>query len=131
MAANIANVKQIRTLTDLGNIEYTTAVTGAIFDWWFDRPALGIDLRGKKMVVFDGRKKMTGCTGDFIAGLVGAFVKQENVARNRRIPFAEVEFEFTRNKLLQTFNEVIGGEWAAEEQSTDALLLESKEAEEN
>jgi len=75
MAANIANVKQIRTLTDLGNIEYTTAVTGAIFDWWFDRPALGIDLRGKKMVVFDGRKKMTGCTGDFIAGLVGAFVK--------------------------------------------------------
>jgi len=32
---------------------------------------------------------------------------------------------------LQTFNEVIGGEWAAEEQSTDALLLESKEAEEN
>jgi uncharacterized protein YbjT (DUF2867 family) len=130
MAAKIATAKQIQVLADLGKIEYTTLVTGAILDWWFDRPALRTDLRGKKMVVFDGgEKKMTGCTGDFIAGAVGAFVKEEKVARNRRTPIAEVEF--TCNKLLQTFDEVIGGEWAFEEKSTDALLVESKEAEEN
>ncbi len=51
------------------------------------------------MVIFDGgEKKMTGCSGDFIAGVVGAFVMMpEKVTRNRRNPTAEVEFSC--NKL--------------------------------
>jgi hypothetical protein len=128
LANKIRNAKAIHTLAEKGAIEYTTLVTGAILDWWFENGDLGVDIRGRKVVLYDGgEKKATGVTTDFIAECVGAVVRMSAEAtKNRRIRIAEVEYD--GRELLRVFEEVSGEKWDVEEKDTESLLEDGKKA---
>jgi uncharacterized protein YbjT (DUF2867 family) len=127
LAGKVANAKDIQALADKGQIEYTTLVTGAILDWWFESGDLGVNIKARKLTIYDGGKRMTGVTTDFIAECVGAVIRMpEESTKNMRIRIAEVEY--TSMDLLKVFEEVVGGDWTVEEKSTQALLEEAKQA---
>ena len=127
LKTNIAKAKHIQALADKGLIEYTTLVTGAFLDWWFENAELGVDIEAKKLTIYDGGKRMTGVTTQFIAECVGAVIRMpEESTRNMRIRIAEVDY--TGMDLLKVFEEVVGGNWTVEEKSTESLMEQARNA---
>jgi uncharacterized protein YbjT (DUF2867 family) len=131
LAGKVASAKHIQQLAEKGEIEYTTFVTGAFLNWWFEKPNPVIVAKEKKITLLDGgEKKMTGSTTDFIARCIGAVVTMpEDLTKNRRIRIAETEY--TGNALLTTFEEVTGENWTVIEKSTDVFLAEAEQARKN
>jgi uncharacterized protein YbjT (DUF2867 family) len=128
LTGRIRNARELESLAENGEIEYTTLVPGAILDWWFENGTLGVDMKGKKVTLYDGgEKQVTGSTTDFIANCVGAVVRlAPETTKNRRIRIAEVTYSGL--EILRAFKEVTGEKWEVEEKSTDSLLVEGKKA---
>jgi hypothetical protein len=128
LAGRIRNAQAIQKLAEAGEIEYTTFVPGAILDWWFKNGDLGVDMRRKKLTLYDGgEKEITGSTTDFIAHCVGAIVTMPpETTKNRRIRIPEVKY--SGKEISGAFQEVAGEKWEGEERSTDTLLDEGKKA---
>ena len=128
LAGRIRNAQAIQKLAEAGEIEYTTIVSGAILDWWFENGDLGVDMRRKKVTLYDGgEKEVTGSTTDFISHCVGAIVTMPpETTKNRRIRIAEVKY--SGEEISEAFQEVTGEKWEVDERSTDTLLNEGKKA---
>jgi len=131
LAGKIASAKRIQQMAEQGEIEYTTFITGALLDWWFEKPNPVIVAKEQKITLLDGGEiKMTGVTTEFVAKCIGAAVTMsEDFTRNRRIRIAETEY--TGKTLLATFEEVTGEKWTVIEKRTDAVLAAAVDAGKN
>ena len=128
LADRVRNAQALRERAEAGEIEYTTLVTGAFLDWWFEGGELGVHVKEKRVTLYDGGDKpATGSTTEFIAECVGAIVTMPpETTKNRRIRIAEVKY--SGKEIAATFQAATGEKWAVEEKSTAALLEEGKKA---
>jgi uncharacterized protein YbjT (DUF2867 family) len=128
LAGRIRSARDLEALAEIGAIEYTIIVSGGTLDWWFENGNLGLDMKRKKAILYDGgEKEVTGSTTDFIAQCVGAVVQMDQEqTKNKRIRIAEVKY--SGKKLLKVFEEVTGEKWEVQEKSTNVLLNEGREA---
>jgi len=128
LAGKIAGAERLRRLAEAGHSEYTTLVTGAFLDFWFENPTPVIDAKSKTVTLLDGgEKKMTGVTTTFIAKSIGAIIAMPNEAtKNQRIRIAEVEY--TGKDLLNTLEEVTDTKWTVINRSTDDAFKDGLEA---
>jgi len=131
LAGKVASARHIQQQAEKGVIEYTTFVTGAFLNWWFEKPNPVIVAKEKRMTLLDGgEKRMTGSTTEFIANCIGAVITMpENFTKNQRIRIAETEY--TGKSLLTTFEDVTGEKWTVIEKSTNTVLAEALEAGKN
>lgn len=127
LAARIANARDIQVLAEQGEIEFTTLVTGAFLDWWFEMPNSVVNRKDRKVMVLDGgNKKLTGATTEFVAKCIEPIIiMPEQLTRNRRMRIAEVGY--SSNDMLSAFGEVTGEKWTAIHQSTDELVGQAVE----
>jgi len=128
LAAKLASVRRLQSLAEVGQLEFTTLVTGAFLDFWLENTTPVISPLSKTITLLDGgEKKMTGVTTSFIAKCIGAIVAMpEEATKNQRIRIAEVVY--TGKDLLHTLEEVTGMKWTVSNGSTDYALKEGLEA---
>ncbi|KAE9372192.1 hypothetical protein N431DRAFT_558082 [Stipitochalara longipes BDJ] len=131
LAGKIASAQRLQKLAENGDIEYTTLVTGAFLDFWFEYPNPVILTKARTITLLDGgEKKMTGVTTSFVAKSIGAIVAMSQEAtKNQRIRIAEVEY--TGKALLHTLEEVTDTKWTVIDQSTDEIFKGGLKAGEN
>jgi uncharacterized protein YbjT (DUF2867 family) len=128
LTAKIRNARELQALAEKGEIEYTTLIPAAIVDWWLENGDLGLDIKRKRVTLYDGGEKdVTGSSTDFIAQCVGAVVRMDpDATKNRRIQIAEVRY--SGREMLKAFEEVTGEKCEVEEKTTDLRFEEARKA---
>ena len=118
-AAKTEVVAHLRaTAMRVPEFEWTAVVCGAWWDVCLGTGEMGLDLKGRKAVLYDGGERKVG--GTTIAGVAKAVKSLAEKPEVGRSQFVYVQgMEASQKELLRALEEATGNKWAVDEASAE------------
>lgn len=113
--------EELHRISEKGDIEYTTLVTGPFVEYCVMSGFWEFDVKARRVTLYgDERAKGTGCTLRFTGECVARVLKMgEGETRNKRVRVGEVEY--SGGMILDELEGVTGTEWAVDRRDVGEL----------
>lgn len=120
--------EELHRISERGEIEYTTLVTGPFVDFCIASGFWEFDFKTRRATLYgDEKAKGTGCSLRFTGECVVKVLQGDEQTRNKRIRVAEMEY--SGSEILDELERAAGTEWVVERR--EAGELRKREMEES